>query len=129
MAQAYNKELQIAELAVQKAAMVTKVTLKSADRSTLEKKDQTQVTTADLGAQALIISALHGAFPNDSFVAEESAELLRDNPLLSKSVWSIVNSTRLEDEDAERLLTSPKSEEEMLNLIDLGGNGQGGRHG
>jgi len=129
MAQEYYKESWIAALAVQKAAMLTKSMLTSADRDTLEKEDQTPVTTADLGAQALIISALHGAFPNDSFVAEESAKPLRDNPLLSKRVWSIVNSTRLEDEDAEELLASPKSEEEMLDLIDLGGDGQGGRYG
>lgn len=129
MAQEYHKELRIAELAVQKAAMLTKMMLASADKGTLEKEDQTPVTTADLGAQALIISALHGAFPNDSFLGEESAKLLRDHPLLSKRVWSIVNSTRLENEDAEKLLASPKSEKEMLDLIDLGGNGQGGRHG
>ncbi len=129
MAQKYDKELRIAELAVQKAAMLTKAVLTSTDRDVLEKEDKTPVTAADLGAQALIVSALHGAFPNDDFLGEESAKLLRDNPLLSKHVWSIVNSTHLEDADAEELLASPKSEAEMLDSIDLGGNGQGGRHG
>lgn len=129
MAQEYHKELQIAELAVQKAALLTKVVLASVDKCTLEKEDQTPVTTADLGAQALIISALHGAFPNDSFLGEESAKLLRENARLSKSAWLLVSSTHLQDKDSEELLASPKSEEEMLDLIDLGGNGQGGRHG
>ena len=129
MAQEYHKELRIAEFAVQKAAMLTKAVFISTNGYALEKEDQTPVTTADLGAQALIISALHGAFPNDSFLGEESSKLLRENSLLSKRVWSIVSSTHLEDKDAEELLSSPKSEEEMLDLIDLGGNGQGGHHG
>lgn len=126
----YAKELHIATLAVRKAALLTKTVSRSLSQlTTLEKSDNTPVTLADLGAQAILIAALHAAFPRDSFLGEESAQLLREDPRLAKRVWSLVSDTRLEDEECEKELRGPRSEEAMLDLIDLGGKGEGMRVG
>jgi 3'(2'), 5'-bisphosphate nucleotidase len=127
MAHHYQKELKAAELAVQRAALLTKNALKSVDRGSMEmeKSDQTPVTVADLGAQALIISALHGEFPDDGFLGEESATMLRESEDLSERVWKLVSSTRIEGSK----LATPTSKDEMMDMIDRGGSGQGGRKG
>jgi 3'(2'), 5'-bisphosphate nucleotidase len=125
----YEDELRIAELAVQRACILTERVLTSIDDDdSMEKADQTPVTVGDLGAQALIISALHHHFPQDTFTGEESASALRENPKLAERVWQLVSSTHLEDAESESLLASPKSLEEMLDLLDLG-LGPGGREG
>jgi len=125
----YQKELKIAELAVQRASLFTEKVLSSVDKvDAMDKVDQTPVTVGDLGAQALIISAIHHHFPQDTFVGEESASLLRENQILAERVWQLVSSTHLEDIESESLLVKPKSLEEMLDIIDLG-LGSGGREG
>jgi 3'(2'), 5'-bisphosphate nucleotidase len=128
----YAKELEIACLAVQRAARLTKSILASVDKGALDKQDNTPVTIADFAAQALIISALHHVFPADQFVGEESSGALRENPQLLDRVWEVVSTTKLDDVDGEEkgiVLATPSSPDEMLNLIDLGGKGAGGPEG
>ena len=124
----YSHERLIAELAVQRAAILTKKVLSSVNRGESAKKDATPVTIADFAAQALLISAIRSAFPSDRFVGEENADGLRDNASLRERVWALVTSTHLDD-DSEALLAAPKSVEEMLEVIDLGGRGTGGSEG
>jgi 3'(2'), 5'-bisphosphate nucleotidase len=123
----YEKELKIAELTVQRAALATKRVL-GADKDGMDKEDDTPVTIGDLAAQALIISALHAAFPDDAFLGEESAKMLREDGKLAEKVWKLVSSTHLDDQEARELLATPKSQEEMMDVIDLG-RGEGGRKG
>ncbi|KAH8690897.1 putative aminopeptidase [Talaromyces proteolyticus] len=128
----FENELHIASLAVQRAALLTKSILASVDKGALDKHDNTPVTIADFAAQALIISALHAAFPTDGFVGEESADVLREDRGLMERVWEAVQATHLEGEeegDDKGGLAKPKSREEMLQVIDYGGKGTGGAKG
>jgi 3'(2'), 5'-bisphosphate nucleotidase len=125
----YVRERHIAELAVQRAAILTKKVLSSVNRGEFSKTDATPVTIADFAVQSLIISAIRAAFPADKFVGEENGDVLRENDELRQRVWDIVSSTHLDDEESESLIASPSSIEDMLDAIDLGGGGQGGPEG
>ena len=128
----YRSERLIAELAVQRVSVLTRSVLSSAinrrRNSQIAKSDASPVTVADFAVQALLISAVHGAFPDDGFVGEEDAGALREDAELARQVWELVSSTRLEDEECEALLAKPRSLDEMCEIIDLGGRGKGGRH-
>ncbi|KAL4877308.1 hypothetical protein BJY04DRAFT_210064 [Aspergillus karnatakaensis] len=115
--------LNIASLAVQRAALLTKKLISAIDKGQLEKADETPVTIADFASQALIIASIHHAFPEDDIVGEEDSKTLRERPELLERTWDLVTSSRLEDEESESLLYRPSSKEEMLNLIDLGAQG------
>ncbi|KAI9370637.1 hypothetical protein BJX61DRAFT_535463 [Aspergillus egyptiacus] len=119
----YAKELQIACLAVQRAALLTKKLIEAVDKGSFDKSDATPVTIADFAAQSLIIAAIHHAFPDDEIVGEEDSKALRAAPDLLERTWELVSSTRLDDEGSEGLLSAPESKEEMLRLIDLGAQG------
>ncbi|THC99225.1 hypothetical protein EYZ11_001313 [Aspergillus tanneri] len=119
----YHRELSIACLAVQRAALLTKKVLDAVDKGTLDKSDSTPVTIADFTAQALIVSAIHHVFPEDTIVGEEDSMALRQDESLLERAWDLVSSVQLEDEESEALLYSPGSKEEMLELIDLGALG------
>lgn len=129
MSTSYSQERLIAELAVQRAALVTKRVSAAVNKGLLSKTDSTPVTIADFAAQALLISAIHGAFPSDAFVGEEDSDALRQDEQLQQSVWELVSSTHLDHSESEVMLTSPASKEEMLEIIDLGGRGIGSREG
>jgi 3'(2'), 5'-bisphosphate nucleotidase len=125
----YAKELEIAELAVQRASILTKKVFHEKAKGTVSKDDKSPVTIGDFGAQALIISALQANFPGDEIVAEEEAERLRGDDALKETIWGFVQPTKLDDESAESLLGGPiKSVDSMLDLIDLG-NSKGGNKG
>lgn len=127
----YTTELQTACQTVQRAAYLTKQLLDSVDKGSLDKSDATPVTIADFAAQALIIAALHGAFPGDGFVGEEDSSALRDDPELLGRTWELVRTTVDElahengdDQDGGAGIYAPVTKEEMLDLIDLGGKGR-----
>lgn len=132
-----NKDLELACLTVQRASKLTKLVLASVDKGAQDKKDNSPVTIADFAAQALIISAIHHVFPDDGFVGEETSTALRENPELLKRVWGLVSSFSSEhlrkgegvSEKDLNILSTPSTPEEMLDLIDLGGKGQGGSKG
>ncbi|KAK4238608.1 hypothetical protein C8A03DRAFT_14936 [Achaetomium macrosporum] len=163
----FAHELLIAQLAVQRAALVTKRVLATLNRNlpgpaplqrsntvpisrflhpesssptsptappphpglerrlSFAKSDTSPVTVADFAAQALLIAAVHHAFPSDLIVGEEDADALRSDPDLVAQVWELVSTTRLEDAESEARLGRPGSPEEMLQLIALGGGDAG----
>lgn len=125
----YAKELEIAQLAVQRAAILTKRVFHEKAKGTVSKDDKSPVTIGDFGAQALIIAALKHNFPQDEIVAEEEAAELRDDANLRATIWELVKSTSLSDSGAEAALGGAiKSEEEMLTFVDYG-NSKGGAKG
>ncbi|KAH7029500.1 3'-phosphoadenosine 5'-phosphatase [Microdochium trichocladiopsis] len=125
----YSKELEIAQLAVQRAAILTKRVFHEKAKGTVSKDDKSPVTIGDFGAQALIIAALKANFPDDEIVAEEEAEGLRGDATLRQTIWDLVRETKLSDAAAESALGGAiKSDDEMLTMIDHG-NSQGGRRG
>src|SRR5438552_3784126 len=95
----YRAEWLIAELAVQRVAILTRRVLSTAvnrrRNSQIAKSDASPVTVADFAVQALLISPLHAAFPDDGFVGEEDAQALRTNPELAQQVWNLVSTTSL----------------------------------
>jgi len=129
MSDLYAQELKIASLAVQKAVLVTKAVLSNVEKGEISKKDKTPVSLADFAAQALLVAAIHHNFPSDTIVGEEETSVLRKNQKIADQVWDLVSPTHLEDEESEKLLRSPKSPEEMLEFIDLGGKAYGGPKG
>jgi len=129
MSSSYAKELEIAQLAVQRAAILTKRVFHEKAKGTVSKNDKSPVTIGDFGAQALIIAALKHNFPDDEIVAEEEAAQLREDANLRTTIWDIVRGTSLSDTDAEAALGGPiKSEDDMLTFIDYG-NSKGGAKG
>ncbi|KAL9134308.1 MAG: hypothetical protein Q9175_004512 [Cornicularia normoerica] len=125
----YEKELHIAQLAVQRATLLTQQVFHEKAKGTISKDDKSPVTIGDFGAQALIIHAIMSNFPKDEIVGEEEASSLRDNKDLSSQIWDLVKNTSLEDQSSERELGGPiQSEEQMHQAIDAG-NSAGGAHG
>lgn len=124
----YAKELHLASLAVQRAALLTKQLLSEVDKGSFAKSDSSPVTIADFAAQASIIAAVHNTFPNDEIVGEEDSTALRQDPALLDRTWGLASSIHLDDAESEAQLYTPQSKEEMLQLIDLGA-GKAGRTG
>jgi 3'(2'), 5'-bisphosphate nucleotidase len=127
---AFAKELQVAQLAVQRATLLTKRVFHEKAKGTVDKNDKSPVTIGDFGAQALIIAALRHNFPDDAIVAEEEAAQLKEDDNLKETIWSLVRDAKLDDADDEALLGGPvRDAQDMLTLIDLGGSpgGSSGR--
>lgn len=129
MSSSYTEELHLANLAVQRAVLATKKVRSWIAESVLSKEDKSTVSVADFAVQALLIAAIHSTYPEDVFIAEEDTKDLRHNLALVEQVWQLVQSTHLNDQKSEQQLYSPKSKEEMLDLIDIGGSsGSGGQY-
>lgn len=127
----YETELKVAQLAVQRAAILTDRVFNEKAKGAVDKKDKSPVTIGDFGAQALIISALKKHWPDDEIVAEEESHILQEeaNTSVKDEVWKLVSETKLDDEEAETFLGgSVKSVEDMLKLLDMG-KSAGGRSG
>jgi 3'(2'), 5'-bisphosphate nucleotidase len=125
----YTRELEVAQLAVQRASILTKKVFHEKAKGTISKDDASPVTIGDFGAQALIIHAIKKNFPDDEVVGEEEASTLRENSKLAEQIWALVDGTRLSDESAEKILGGPiESKGAMLDAIDAG-NSAGGNKG
>jgi 3'(2'), 5'-bisphosphate nucleotidase len=125
----YSRELEVAELAVQRATLLTKKVFHEKAKGTLSKDDKSPVTVGDFGAQALIIQAIKKNFPGDQVVGEEEASSLRDDHQLRDQIWALVEGTKLSDSSAEQVLGGPiESVDAMLDAIDAG-NSAGGSKG
>ncbi|KAL7243888.1 hypothetical protein ACSBR1_016160 [Camellia fascicularis] len=112
----YHRELRAAVDVVERACRIcvdVKKSLLSGDRRILEKNDQTPVTVADFGVQALISLELSKLFPSIPLVAEEDSASLRSNNL----VTSVVNTVTDKTSFREKQLT----EADVLEAIDRGG--------
>ncbi|KAI8929875.1 hypothetical protein BC831DRAFT_441385 [Entophlyctis helioformis] len=77
---------------------------------TVTKQDLSPVTIADYGAQAVVNTLLHNAFPNDPIVGEEDAADLRADAKLAAQVVDLANS----------VLPTPLSKDQVLDAIDRG---------
>ena len=126
---AYEKELHVAQLAVARAAILTKSVFHEKSKGTVSKDDKSPVTIGDFGAQALIIAAIKQNFPQDEVVGEEEASSLRSEKELSSKIWNLVKDAKLSNAESDALLGGPiKSEDAMLDAIDQG-NSAGGAKG
>jgi 3'(2'), 5'-bisphosphate nucleotidase len=124
----YSQELKVAELAVQRAAILTKKVFNEKAKGTLSKDDKSPVTIGDFGAQALIIHAIKSNFPADAIVGEEEASSLRKKKDLSSQIWQLVKEVKLEDTNSDSLLGGPlSSESDMLDAIDQGRSAGGSK--
>ncbi|KAI9054282.1 hypothetical protein LZ554_001450 [Drepanopeziza brunnea f. sp. 'monogermtubi'] len=125
----YTKELEVAQLAVQRATLLTKKVFQQKAKGTISKDDASPVTIGDFGAQALIIHAIKKNFPNDQVVGEEEASTLREDTKLRDQIWALVQDAKLNDAEAEKVLGGPiESLDAMLDAIDAG-NSAGGNKG
>ncbi|RPB16882.1 carbohydrate phosphatase, partial [Morchella conica CCBAS932] len=122
---AYATERRIAELAVQRACLLTDKVYHSRVKGTVTKGDKSPVTIADFGAQALVIGAVHTVFPADSIVGEEDAEVLRSEADKRESVWSLVQSAVDDSAVLTADIGAVTDAEEMMGLIDLGNHAGG----
>ncbi|KAI9854559.1 MAG: hypothetical protein M1824_000266 [Vezdaea acicularis] len=124
----YSHELEIASLAVQKAALVTKKVFNEKVKATITKDDKSPVTLGDFAAQAIILHSIHKHFPDDEIAGEEESTDLRKNETLQEQLWELVKDIRL-DADAEKILGEPiSSVDDILEAIDAG-NSSGGAKG
>ncbi|KAH6575468.1 hypothetical protein BASA50_005490 [Batrachochytrium salamandrivorans] len=112
----YAIERQVGIDAVLRASRLCQTVLHHiASSQTITKTDQSPVTIADYGAQAVVNSLLHKAFPLDPIVGEEDAADLDVDAQLTLQVVDLANS----------VLPTPMSVEQTLSSIDLGKH-QGG---
>jgi len=73
------RELDTALLAVREAGLLCRSVQSLIDPGILEKKDQSPVTVADFGSQALICRTLREFFPEDPVIGEEDSADLRQH--------------------------------------------------
>ncbi|OVA07983.1 Inositol monophosphatase [Macleaya cordata] len=112
----YHRELQAAVDAVEKACRLcvdVKKSLFSTDGRILEKNDQTPVTVADFGVQALISLELNRLFPSIPLVAEEDSSFLTSNSLVDSVVSAVTDKAGSSDK--------PLTRDDILEAIDRGG--------
>ncbi len=95
----YQKELQVALQATQRAAELCQRVQHSLGQKALEKNDKSPVTIADFGSQAIIAQALQAAFPVIPLIAEEDASALR-GPKNISLLESMSNEVRISFSDA-----------------------------
>jgi 3'(2'), 5'-bisphosphate nucleotidase len=117
----FQSELRVAELAVQRATLLTQRVFYEKAKGTVSKDDTSPVTKGDFGAQALIIQAIRKNFPADEIVAEEEASGLRENAALREDIWRVVKDTKLSDAESDQLVGGTLADENaMLDMIDAG---------
>ncbi|CAN8242068.1 unnamed protein product [Cochlearia groenlandica] len=113
----YHKELESAIDAVDRACRLcvdVKKSLFSSTEKILEKNDQTPVTIADFGVQALVSLELSKQFPLIPLVAEEDSVSVRaDNNIVSSVVSEVKAKASVGDK--------PLSDADVLEAIDRGG--------
>lgn len=116
----YDTEKAVALQAVHRASVLTKDVMKSI--ASFSKDDASPVTIADFAAQALIICAIKHHFPDDGFIAEESADMLRADGAAADHAWQIIQDVASIEQENKlpQELHIPSSREEMLDCIDLG---------
>ena len=89
----YYFELDVAINAVVKASRLCRDVQNSlVSRDTVEKKDHSPVTIADLGSQAVINLELLQSFPNDPIISEEDTDTLHSHDYLKGKVLELVNA-------------------------------------
>ncbi|MBN1559625.1 3'(2'),5'-bisphosphate nucleotidase [candidate division KSB1 bacterium] len=101
---AYEKELAVALQAVRKASeLCASVQFKLVDVDRLQKKDQSPVTIADYGSQAVMSALLAQSFAADPLVGEEDIDELLKNHDMRSRVLELVQE-QLEGVDEHDML-------------------------
>ncbi|XP_057429533.1 putative PAP-specific phosphatase, mitochondrial isoform X2 [Lotus japonicus] len=112
----YYKELEAAVDVVQNACRLcvdVKASLFSTEGNVLEKNDQTPVTVADFGVQALISLELNKLFPSIPLVAEEDSAFLRSRNLADPVLDAVTAKASS--------YCKPLTQDDVLTAIDRGG--------
>ncbi|KAL8460277.1 hypothetical protein ACS0TY_031990 [Phlomoides rotata] len=85
----------------------------SSDGNIVEKIDQTPVTVADFGVQALVSLEMSKLFPSIPLVAEEDSGFVRENNLGGAVLAAVTDKSSISDKEL--------SEDDVLKAIDRGG--------
>ncbi|XP_039008845.1 putative PAP-specific phosphatase, mitochondrial isoform X1 [Hibiscus syriacus] len=112
----YHRELETAVKVVESACRLcvdVQRSLFSDEGQIVEKKDQTPVTVADFGVQALVSLELSKLFPSIPLVAEEDSSFIRSNNLVDPVVSAVSDKTSIDEESL--------SHDDVLEAIDRGG--------
>ncbi|XVF27744.1 hypothetical protein REPUB_Repub14bG0135000 [Reevesia pubescens] len=112
----YHKELEAAVEVVERACHLcidVQRSLSSDEGRIIEKNDQTPVTVADFGVQALVSLELGKLFPSIPLVAEEDSGFLRSNNLVDPVVSAVSDKMSFDEESL--------SHADVLEAIDRGG--------
>ncbi|XP_048132516.1 putative PAP-specific phosphatase, mitochondrial isoform X2 [Rhodamnia argentea] len=112
----YHRELEAAIDVVERACRLcvdVKKALSSSDGRILEKTDQTPVTVADFGVQALVSLELGNLFPSIPLVAEEDSASIRSTDLVGYVVDAVTDKASSE--------VHPLTPNAVLEAIDRGG--------
>ena len=113
MSERYELEGRVALAAVREASRLCQaVQSRLEPELSMEKPDESPVTVADFGAQALICRRLHESFPADPVIGEETADALRSDDGLRHKVLDEVSLT----------LGDPSDPVDVLAWIDRGGS-------
>lgn len=92
-----------------------KKSLFSGEGRVLDKNDQTPVTVADFGVQALVSLELSKLFPSIPLVAEEDSAILRSNNLVDSVASAVADNATSGFGD------EPLTHSDVLEAIDRGG--------
>lgn len=129
---AYQKELEVATLAVKRASLLTKQLsdsiVQTAKSGTLTKGDKSPVTVGDFALQAIINHAIKLNFPDDEIVGEEDSQELQENNNLADQVFELIKKIQSETSDSSSILGTLTTKEEIYKSIDFG-DSQGGSKG
>ncbi|KAG8385633.1 hypothetical protein BUALT_Bualt03G0065400 [Buddleja alternifolia] len=112
----YYEHLQAAVNVVERACRLcvdVQKSLLSSDGRIIEKIDQTPVTVADFGVQALVSLEMSKLFPSIPLVAEEDSAFVRENNLVDAVLEVVADKSTIGDEEL--------SEDDVLRAIDRGG--------
>ncbi|KAH9796686.1 putative PAP-specific phosphatase [Citrus sinensis] len=114
----YHRELEAAVDVVERACRLcidVKKSLFSDEGRVLDKNDQTPVTVADFGVQALVSLELSKLFPSIPLVAEEDSAILRSNNLVDSVASAVADNATSGFGD------EPLTHSDVLEAIDRGG--------
>ncbi|KGQ89789.1 3'(2'),5'-bisphosphate nucleotidase 2 [Candida albicans GC75] len=96
----YQKELEVATLAVKRASLLTNQLsdsiVQTAKSGTLTKDDKSPVTIGDFASQAIINHAIKLNFPDDEIVGEEDSQELQENTGLADQVLNLITKIQKE---------------------------------
>ncbi|KAJ6401789.1 hypothetical protein OIU84_013956 [Salix udensis] len=112
----YHRELEAAVDVVERACRIcvdVKKSLFSSEGRIVEKNDNTPVTVADFGVQALVSLELSKVFPSIPLVAEEDSDFVRSNNLVDSVVSVVTDKASSSDK--------PLTNTDVLEAIDRGG--------
>ena len=108
----YSIELGAALSAVRQAAFLCRAVQATITPAVLDKKDDSPVTVADFGSQAVVCRVVGDAFPGDPIIAEEDSAALRlpENKTFLTSVSGHIRNLGIDT-----------TEDQICRWIDRGG--------